>query len=231
MDIRTIPIFPMDLVLFPRQELSVNVFEPRYKQLVEDCTMGDCIFGVCLTSSDTVLGWQTPVDVGVITKIIRCQDADLDGLHLNIDTVSRGRFRILDILPPCVAMPSDYDPTTLEGHRRFQDGYDAADGKMYIRARVEMLPEIDSTITESGWRSLVDAWKQNMIRRSGGRADPDALDQILRQYYLLTNTPTMDYVYSLAALGASSPVDLQPILEADSIAELTGRVMALMERE
>jgi Lon protease-like protein len=44
---KIIPIFPLDLVLFPRQELPLRVFEPRYKQLVDDCMLGDGQFGVC----------------------------------------------------------------------------------------------------------------------------------------------------------------------------------------
>ncbi|MFB5647590.1 MAG: LON domain containing protein, partial [Candidatus Nitrosomaritimum yanchengensis] len=55
-----------------------------------------------------------------------------------------------------------------------------------------------------------------------------ALDQILTQYYLTTDTPTIDYVYSLAALGAQDPEELQPILEANSMEELIQRFEKLM---
>ena len=58
--------------------------------------------------------------------------------------------------------------------------------------------------------------------------EPAALDQILRQYYLVTDTPTIDYVYSLAALGAKDPNDLQPILEANSMDELIQKVEELL---
>ena len=64
METRTIPIFPLDLVLFPRQDLPLTVFEPRYKQMVEDCMMGDRLFGVCLAGRDSIGGWRAPVRVG-----------------------------------------------------------------------------------------------------------------------------------------------------------------------
>lgn len=227
---RIIPIFPVDLVLFPRQELPLRIFEPRYKQLVEDCMMGDGLFGVCLAGTDNISGWQAPVDVGTITKIVMCQDAGLDGIQLDIGTIGRGRFRILETIPPSLAMPSEYDPTTLEGHQQFQEAYEAAKpGKMYIQAKVEMMPEIDQSISEASWTSLVNAWKRKATRRASGPVDPRALDQLLEQYYLITDTPTPDYIYSLAALGASAPEDLQPILEADTAKDLVDRVMALME--
>ena len=42
------------------------------------------------------------------------------------------------------------------------------------------------------------------------------LDNLLERYYLNTEIPTLDYVYSLCALGASSPQDLQTILESST---------------
>ncbi|MCA9819995.1 MAG: LON domain containing protein, partial [Nitrosarchaeum sp.] len=55
-----------------------------------------------------------------------------------------------------------------------------------------------------------------------------ALDHVLEKYYLTTDIPTIDYVYSLSALGAKDPNDLQPILEADTLDILLKRVEELM---
>lgn len=229
METRTIPIFPLDLVLFPRQEMPLVVFEPRYKQLVEDCMMSDKLFGVCLAGRDSIRGWRAPLRVGTITKIMSCQDEGLDGMRLRIETVGRGRFRILDLVPPCVELPPDYDPTSLEGHQKFAKLCQNGDGKMYIQALVEMIPEVDQDVSVAQWSRMVDAWKQKMTRRADDRGvDPQSLDLLLQQYYLITDTPTPDYVYSLAALGAGSPEDLQPILEADTVEDLVYRVESLM---
>lgn len=232
METRVIPVFPLDLVLFPRQDLPLVIFEPRYKQMVEDCMMGDRLFGVCMAGSDAVEGWQAPVRVGTVTKIVSCQDEGLDGMRLNLQTVGRGRFRILDVVPPCVPMPSDYDPHSLEGHHRFARlQEEAGGGKTYIRARVEMIPEVDQSISGPQWQVLVDAWKRKTTRRAGRAVDPQFLDQVLTQYYLVTDTPSPEYVYSLAALGADSPADLQDILEADTADDLVRRVEYLMEAD
>ena len=50
---------------------------------------------------------------------------------------------------------------------------------------------------------------------------------MLEQYYLKTDVPTLEYVYSLCALGASSPSELQPILEATTLEELIDRCLKL----
>ncbi|PIW36236.1 MAG: LON domain containing protein, partial [Nitrosopumilales archaeon CG15_BIG_FIL_POST_REV_8_21_14_020_33_23] len=40
--------------------------------------------------------------------------------------------------------------------------------------------------------------------------------------------PTIDYVYSLSALGAKDPNELQPILEANNMDDLIQKVQELL---
>ena len=51
---------------------------------------------------------------------------------------------------------------------------------------------------------------------------------MLEQYYLKTDTPTLEYVYSLCALGASSPNDLQPLLESVTFEQLIDRALKIL---
>ena len=32
-----IPIFPIDVVLYPNQNVPLKIFEPRYRQMLDDC--------------------------------------------------------------------------------------------------------------------------------------------------------------------------------------------------
>ncbi len=228
----TLPIFPLDLVLFPRQELPLRIFEPRYKQLVDDCMVDDGQFGVCLIDPhDFIRGWNAPKPVGTVTKITRCKDVGLDGMQQHIETVGRNKFRISKIIPPSFEQPRDYDPYTMEGHQAISDLHESAGTgeKMYIRAEVEMVPEIDENVPASGWEELVRLWKRKVARQALPRVvEPRALDRVLEQYYLSTDTPTIDYVYSLSALGAAGPGDLQPILEAGTMDTLLQKVRELM---
>jgi len=173
---KIIPIFPLDLVLFPRQELPLRIFEPRYKQLVDDCMIGDGQFGVCLIDeSDSINGWNSPKLVGTIAKISKCEDV------------------------------------------------------MYIQAEVEMIPEIDENISLEKWEALVELWKKKIIKQALPQTvDSHSLDHVLEQYYLNTDTPTVDYIYSLSAIGAKDPNELQPILEATTMDELIKRVEELL---
>ena len=229
---KIIPIFPLDLVLFPRQELPLRIFEPRYKQLVDDCMIGDGQFGVCLIDeTNSVNGWNSPKLVGTIAKISKCEDVELDGLQLHIETLGRNSFKIKRIIPPSIPQPANYDPLSVEGHQEISELHEkiGTEEKMYIQAEVEMIPEIDESISLQKWEILVELWKKKIIKQALPQVvDSHSLDHVLEQYYLNTDTPTIDYIYSLSALGAKDPNELQPILEATTMDELIKRVEELL---
>ena len=229
---KVIPIFPLDLVLFPRQELPLRIFEPRYKQLVDDCMLGDGQFGVCLIDeNNSVNGWNAPKSVGTIAKITKCEDVELDGLQQHIETLGRNSFRIKKIIPPSVSQPANYDPLSVEGHQEISDLHEkvGTEEKLYIQAKVEMIPEIDENISIEQWEKLVELWKKKIVTQALPQVvEPHALDHILEQYYLRTDTPTIDYIYSLSALGAKDPNELQPILEATTLDDLLQKVENLL---
>ena len=235
---KIIPIFPLDLVLFPRQELPLRVFEPRYKQLVDDCMLGDGQFGVCLIDEhNSVNGWNSPKMVGTVAKISKCQDVELDGLQLHIETMGRNSFKIKKIIPPIISQPTNYDPLSVEGHQEISKIHEeiGTQEKMYIQAEVEMIPEIDESISLIQWKGLIELWKKKIIHQALTSdpsnpqiVDSHALDHVLEQYYLTSDTPTIDYIYSLAALGAKVPNELQPLLEADTIDVLIEKTKELL---
>ena len=41
-----IPIFPLQLVVYPRENLNLHIFEPRYKQLIKECEEEGKTFGI-----------------------------------------------------------------------------------------------------------------------------------------------------------------------------------------
>lgn len=229
---KVIPIFPLDLVLFPRQELPLRIFEPRYKQLVDDCMLGDGQFGVCLIDeTNSVSGWNSPKSVGTIAKITKCEDVEMDGLQLHIETLGRNSFKIKKIIPPSIPQPENYDPLSVEGHQQISEIHEkiGTEAKMYIQAEVEMVPEIDENVSLEQWVKLVELWKKKIIHQALPQVvEPHSLEHVLEQYYLTTDTPTIDYIYSLSALGAKDPNDLQPILEATTMPELLQKVEELL---
>lgn len=184
-----------------------------------------------MDSDISVGGWNAPKSIGTIAKITQCKDIDLAGLQLHLETVGRSKFKINKIIPPSLEQPPNYDPYTIQGHHTISKlNEDMGVGeKMYIRAEVELIPEIDEHVSIRQWEELVDMWKNKIITLALPRViEPHSLDHMLKQYYLATEIPTVDYIYSLSALGAKEPDELQPILEADTMDRLILRARELM---
>lgn len=79
---RTIPMFPLGLVLFPGQVLPLHVFEDRYRIMVEEIIDKDREFGVVLIERGSeVGGGDTRKNVGTLAEIIDSEKSN-DGRWL-----------------------------------------------------------------------------------------------------------------------------------------------------
>lgn len=191
--------------------------------------VSDRQFGVCLMDSEkTIEGWAAPRSVGTVTKITKCEDVEL-GMQLFIETIGHSKFRIIETIPPSINMPQDYDPYTDEGHQKISELHEklGVEKKMYISAKVEMIPDIEDPVPLDSWTKLVELWKNRIIYQALPQiVNPLQLDQVLAQH-ALTDVPTIDYLYSLVSLGATDPNMLQPILEANTMIDLLKRIEEL----
>jgi Lon protease-like protein len=69
------PMFPLESVLLPGALLPLHVFEPRYRQLVQDCVVADGSFGVVLIARGSeVGGGDVRTDVGTLARIIQVEE-------------------------------------------------------------------------------------------------------------------------------------------------------------
>jgi len=88
-----VPLFPLNTVLFPGGEVGLRVFEPRYLDMVRDCTRANSPFGVCLILSGTEVGEPaTPAAIGTLAHIVDFSTTP-DGL-LGIRAQGSRRFRL-----------------------------------------------------------------------------------------------------------------------------------------
>ncbi len=85
--IDSLPLFPLDLVLYPGEHVSLHIFEERYKDLTTYCLEHDVPFGIVQAGDDS---WA---DVGTTARIDRVVNRYEDG---RMDIVVRGeeRFRL-----------------------------------------------------------------------------------------------------------------------------------------
>jgi uncharacterized protein len=87
-------MFPLGMVLFPGVALPLHIFEPRYRQLVEDCLSGEPAFGVSLiTHGKETGGGERRSDIATLTRIIDVHRFD-DG-RFALTTIGLSRIRVL----------------------------------------------------------------------------------------------------------------------------------------
>ena len=88
---RTIPMFPLSLVLFPGQILPLHVFEDRFRTMVEEIIDKDREFGVVLIERGSEIGGgDTRKSVGTLAEIIESEKSN-DGRWL---LITKGTKRI-----------------------------------------------------------------------------------------------------------------------------------------
>ncbi len=64
-----IPLFPLNVVLFPGMALPLHVFESRYRQMVVDCLADHAPFGIVLALPESVHEREAPARVGTLAHI------------------------------------------------------------------------------------------------------------------------------------------------------------------
>lgn len=86
-----IPIFPLQIVVFPGEDLNLHIFEPRYKQLVMECYGQKKPFGI-----PTVIGNEIK-DFGSLIYIKEIAKTYGNG-EMDIKTGADKVFRILELI-------------------------------------------------------------------------------------------------------------------------------------
>src|SRR6186997_195615 len=86
-----IPIFPLGIVVFPGENLNLHIFEPRYKQLINDCISGKKPFGIPTVIENKMQDFGSLVEITEISKIH--ENGELD-----IRTKGERVFRILEVI-------------------------------------------------------------------------------------------------------------------------------------
>ena len=102
-----VPIFPLaGALLFPRAQLPLHIFEPRYRSMVRDALAGDRLIAMVQPRDEAEPPKVYPI--GCIGRIVASEE--LDDWRFNIVLEGVGRFRILsepDVMTPYRQVEAD----------------------------------------------------------------------------------------------------------------------------
>ena len=85
-----LPLFPLDLVLFPGTPLPLHIFEPRYKEMIAECLANRAPFGVVRVLEQGI------AETGCTAEIVSVTKKYPDG-RLDLVAEGRSRFEVLEV--------------------------------------------------------------------------------------------------------------------------------------
>ncbi len=200
----SIPLFPLNTVLFPGMMLPLHIFEDRYKAMVKQCMAGDNIFGVVLAKNRQA---QSPnvaqlysddlYNVGTTARITAVEH--LDNNKMNLITVGQERFIIKNI------EASDED---------------------FIIGSVDPYPLSDRS-NPPQMDTLVDRLRPMVQEYINHLADASGED--LSEATLPADPKALAYLAGTAVQGPLP--DKQQLLASDSLGQLIVKTVNVMDRE
>ena len=157
-----IPLFVLPSGIFPTVEEPLRVFEPRYKQMLDDCVLDGKTFGYITHSNDVsdVNGWTQPGNYGVLCDV---KNVEEQGTNLLFTANGTSRFEIIDVVQ--AALPSmpfgDIFPTVDELVEQYHES--SPEGKLYLQANVRIVEEIEGEISAEDWSAFLHSWAQHIV--------------------------------------------------------------------
>lgn len=199
-----IPLFPLNVVLFPGMMLPLHIFEERYKIMIKRCLETDQLFGVVLAKTKQA---QAPnvanlfVDdvysVGTIARITAVEHLKDD--RMNLIAVGQERFVIKEI---------------------------RASGDDFIIGQVDPFP-----MRTGGDPAIIDSMVQKLRPMVQQYIDhlADASGEDLSGATIPTNPTALAYLAGAAIQGPLS--DKQQLLSAQSLGRLIAKTVNILDRE
>lgn len=86
-----LPLFPLGIVAYPGEQVNLHIFEPRYKELINECYNNNTNFGILPYLKEELK------EYGCIMKVVDIHKRYDDG-QLDIKTEGIGVFRTIEFL-------------------------------------------------------------------------------------------------------------------------------------
>ena len=159
---KIVPLFVLPMGIFPLTQEPLRVFEPRYKQMLDDCVLEDAPFGYVATVNppEGVGGWAMPSEYGVLCTADGLEE---QGSNLLFTASGETRFRVVEVLP--ASLPArdfgEIFPSVDELVEEYIE--ESPDGKLYLRAEIEILPPLREIVHNDRWNRLVRRWSEHIV--------------------------------------------------------------------
>ncbi|MEC7096806.1 MAG: LON peptidase substrate-binding domain-containing protein [Candidatus Thermoplasmatota archaeon] len=222
-----LPLFVLPMVLVPGEIQSLRIFEPRYRQMLDDCLLDDKPFGMIMTDPLSFHnGWNGPRTYGCEAEII---SHETKGSNHFIEFVGRRRFRIDTVIDPALPPFEDESMADLIPEmgilpdletilQRIPE--DSVHSKLYLSADVTYLDD-EHELTEFQQAEL-KATLNGILSKIGGilQIEKDALDDWIEDRTEMVIDESSASMFAVAALTISDPEYKYQLLSCSDLKEV-----------
>jgi ATP-dependent Lon protease len=92
---KLMPQFPLQLVVYPGESLNLHIFEPRYRQLINECHKEGMTFGIPSFIDNRVMGIGTEVELISIEKTFDSGEMDVKTQGIGIYKIAKFHDKVL----------------------------------------------------------------------------------------------------------------------------------------
>ena len=141
MSLHGLPLFVLGPDFFPGFTGTLRVFEPRYKQMMDDCIMDSKPFGYISADPNKgeLNGWSQPSDHGVLCYV---KDYEESGSNLIIEVEATTAFAVKDVIHHLLVP-------------RLEDAQGAGEPREEVRAQNEEWQPVQAHVGSSWWARLM----------------------------------------------------------------------------
>lgn len=79
-----LPMFPLQIVVFPNEDLNLHIFEPRYQELIRDCEAESLTFGIPAYIEGKLMAIGTEIQLKKIVKRYPGGESDIRSKGMGI---------------------------------------------------------------------------------------------------------------------------------------------------
>ncbi|MFQ3344426.1 MAG: LON peptidase substrate-binding domain-containing protein [Candidatus Poseidoniales archaeon] len=225
-----IPLFVLDSLLMPGDSMMMRVFEPRYKQMLDDIVMETLPYGHVVENSSApqIKGWAIPFDVGTLVEV---DDLQENGSNLLYSATGRNRFRIISIIKPELEN-SDFEsifPSVYDLEKKYSEN--APNGKLYLRAIIEIMPELKGVVNDNKWNNLISLWETYIMQIAeitGVNENNSRLATELRETFKQQNE---ENAWRLASMVIDTIEDQVTCLKSENIKEVVDIIESSIQQK
>jgi Lon protease-like protein len=189
-----IPLFPLNVVLFPGAPLPLHIFEPRYRAMVKTCLEEKSEFGMLLSLPNGV------ARVGCTAEIAEVVTQYADG-RMDILAIGRAPFRVVELFSENPLLEGQVDyledreiPSSAQIQRQLVELFEACHTLIFddYPKNLEGTPAEELSYLVAGTLPMELLWKQQILELRSEADRQERLVAYLREWApLLQNKGVM----------------------------------------